>query len=39
MPQTNPATVKAVAMTAPGTMEMRSYPYPQLDRDSAILKV
>ena len=31
--------VKAVAMTAPGTMEMRSYPYPQGDRDSAILKV
>ena len=39
MSQTKPAAVKAVAMTAPGKMEVRSYPYPQLDRDSAILKV
>ena len=34
-----PSEVRAVAMTAPGKMEMRTYPYPQLDRDSAILKV
>ena len=39
MSKTNPETVKAVAMTAPGKMEMRSYPYPQTGRDSAILKV
>ena len=31
--------VKAVAMVAPGKMELRSYPYPQMDDDSAILKV
>jgi len=31
--------VRAVAMVAPGEMEMRSYPYPQMDHDSAILKV
>lgn len=31
--------VRAVAMVAPGKMQMRSYPYPQMDSDSAILKV
>lgn len=39
MATVKPAQVKAVAMTAPGTMDVRSYPYPQLSRDSAILKV
>lgn len=38
MPQA-PEKVKAVAMTAPGKTEMRTYPYPQMDHDSAILKV
>jgi L-iditol 2-dehydrogenase len=37
MPQT-PEKVKAVAMTAPGKTEMRTYPYPQMDHNSAILK-
>jgi L-iditol 2-dehydrogenase len=32
------AAVRAVAMTAPGRLEMRSYPYPQADHNSAILK-
>lgn len=32
-------SVKAVAMVAPGKMELRSYPYPRIDHDSAILKV
>jgi threonine dehydrogenase-like Zn-dependent dehydrogenase len=32
-------SVKAVAMIAPGKMELRNYPYPRLDHDSAILKV
>ena len=36
---TKPETVRAVAMTAPGQTEMRTYPYPTMDRDSAILKV
>ena len=39
MSQAKPEAVRAVAMTAPGNMEVRSYPYPQIDRDSAILKV
>ena len=26
----NAETVRAVAMTAPGKMEMRNYPYPQI---------
>ena len=39
MPQSNPETVRAVAMTAPGKTEMRNYPYPKMDHDSAILKV
>ncbi len=34
-----PETVRAVAMTAPGQTEMRTYPYPTMDHDSAILKV
>jgi threonine dehydrogenase-like Zn-dependent dehydrogenase len=32
-------SVKAVAMTAPGKMEIRQYPFPQVDCNSAILKV
>ena len=36
---TKPETVQAVAMTAPGQTEMRTYPYPTMDHDSAILKV
>ena len=36
---TTPKFVKAAAMTAPGTMEIRKYPFPQADRDSAILKI
>lgn len=39
MAQTPAQTVRAVAMTAPGKTEMRSYPYPTMDHDSAILKV
>lgn len=39
MSRSSPSEVKAVAMTAPGKMEMRKYPYPQMNRDSAILKV
>jgi L-iditol 2-dehydrogenase len=39
MPQSNPETVRAVAMTAPGKTEMRKYPYPTMNHDSAILKV
>lgn len=33
------ATVRAAAMTAPGAMELRTYPYPTIDHDSAILKI
>ena len=36
---TKPETVRAVAMTSPGQTEMRTYPYPTMDHDSAILKV
>lgn len=36
---TRPNDVRAVVMTAPGSMEMRRYPYPTIDNDSAILKV
>lgn len=39
MSPAKPEAVKAVVMTAPSQMEMRSYAYPQCDRDSAILKV
>ena len=39
MSSAKPTAVKAVAMTAPGIREMRSYPYPQGDRDSAVLRV
>lgn len=41
MAQARPETssVRAVAMTAPGETEMRTYPYPRMDHDSAILKV
>ncbi len=31
--------VRAVCMTAPGQTEMRTYPYPKMDHDSAIVKV
>ncbi len=34
-----PKEVRAVAMTGPGKMEMRKYPFPSIDKDSAILKV
>lgn len=34
-----PKTVRAVAMTAPGKTEMRTYPYPKMSHDTAILKV
>ncbi len=34
-----PATVRAVCMTAPGKTELRTYPYPKMDHDSAIVKV
>jgi len=39
MTDVTPQTVRAVAMTAPGKTEMRTYPYPTMDHDSAILKV
>lgn len=39
MQKANSKAVQAVAMTAPGAMELRNYPYPQSARDSAILKV
>ena len=39
MIQSHPASVRAVAMTAPGKTEMRTYPFPKMDHDSAILKV
>lgn len=39
MTQSAPESVRAVAMTAPGKTEMRTYPYPTMDHDSAILKV
>jgi len=39
MEQGRPKEVRAVAMTAPGKMEMRKYPYPAIDDDSAILRV
>lgn len=39
MSQSKPTSVKAAAMTAPGAMELRHYPFPQMDRDSAILKI
>ncbi len=34
-----PKEVRAAVMTAPGSMELRRYPYPPMDADSAILKV
>ncbi len=39
MTPARPRNVRAVAMTAPGSMELRSYPYPKIDRDSAVLRV
>lgn len=36
---TTPDTVRAVVTTAPGKTEMRRYPYPKMDAESAILKV
>jgi L-iditol 2-dehydrogenase len=35
---TSEKAVRAVAMIAPGRLEMRTYPYPQVDHNSAILK-
>lgn len=34
-----PKEVRAAVMTAPGRMELRRYPYPPIDADSAVLKV
>jgi len=34
-----PKNVKAAVMLEPGKMEIREYPYPEIDRDSAIIKV
>jgi threonine dehydrogenase-like Zn-dependent dehydrogenase len=34
-----PKEVRAAVMTAPGAMELRRYPYPAMDADSAVLKV
>jgi len=34
-----PKNVKAAVMLAPGKMEIREYPYPKIDRDSAVIKV
>lgn len=39
MEQGRPKEVRAVVMTAPGRMEMRTYPYPAVDDDSAVLRV
>ncbi|MFW6189668.1 MAG: zinc-dependent alcohol dehydrogenase [Planctomycetota bacterium] len=39
MTSAKPKQVEAVAMTGPGAMELRSYPYPAIDEDSAVLKV
>lgn len=39
MGASRPERVKAVAMTAPGKMEMRTYPFPKSGEDSAVLKV
>jgi len=39
MSLSKPTLVKAAAMTAPGKMELREYPFPQMDHDSAILKI
>jgi threonine dehydrogenase-like Zn-dependent dehydrogenase len=36
---TKPKEVRAAVMLAPGKMEIRSYPYPTIDKDSAIVKV
>ncbi len=36
---TRPREVRAAVMTAPGKMEIRTYPYPTVARDSAILRV
>jgi len=39
MKQARPDAVRAVTMTAPGAMELRQYPYPPMDDDSAVLRV
>jgi L-iditol 2-dehydrogenase len=36
---TRPENVKAAVMLEPGRMEIREYPYPEIDRDSAVIKV
>jgi len=37
--EARPDRVKAAVMTAPGSMELREYPYPPMDEDSAVLRV
>lgn len=39
MDNSEKGSVRAVAMTAPGKMEIRNYPFPKLSSDSAILKI
>jgi threonine dehydrogenase-like Zn-dependent dehydrogenase len=39
MPSMKPESVKAAVMLGPGEMEIREYPYPEIDADSAIIKV
>lgn len=39
MAHSTPDKVRAVAMTSPGKTEMRTYPFPTMDHDTAILKV
>ena len=39
MPQSTPAAVRAAALTAPGAMELRQYPFPTAASDTAVLKV
>lgn len=36
---TRPKEVRAAVMVKPGAMEIRTYPYPLIDKDSAIIKV
>jgi L-iditol 2-dehydrogenase len=36
---TKPEKVRAAVMTKPGVMEIRTYPYPKIDSDTAIIKI
>jgi len=36
---TKPKEVKAAVMLKPGVMEIRKYPYPDIDKDSAIVRI